>query len=74
LPEMLQNLWNQAAQAGRRKDEIAISVLGVQADEAMLARCKELGAERAIFFVPSAGRETVLPLLDTYAALMPKVA
>jgi probable F420-dependent oxidoreductase len=74
LPEMLQNLWSQAAQAGRGKENISISVLGAQGDEAMLARCKELGAERAIFFVPPAGPETVLPLLDKYAALIPKVA
>jgi hypothetical protein len=71
---MLQDLWNQAAKAGRRKEEIAISVLGAQGNEAMLQQCRELGAERAIFFVPSAGRETVLPLLDQYAAFIPKVA
>jgi len=74
LSAMLQDLWSQAAKAGRRKEEIAISVLGAQGDEAMLRQCQELGAERAIFFVPSAGRETVLPLLDQYAALIPKVA
>jgi alkanesulfonate monooxygenase SsuD/methylene tetrahydromethanopterin reductase-like flavin-dependent oxidoreductase (luciferase family) len=74
LPTMLQELWRQAAQVGRRKEEIAISVLGAQGEEAMLRQCQELGAERAIFFVPSAGRETVLPLLDRYAALIPKVA
>jgi alkanesulfonate monooxygenase SsuD/methylene tetrahydromethanopterin reductase-like flavin-dependent oxidoreductase (luciferase family) len=74
LPTLLQELWRQAAQAGRRREEIAISILGAQGDEAVLRRCQELGAERAIFFVPSAGRETVLPLLDRYAALIPKVA
>ncbi len=74
LPEMLENLWSQATQAGRGKKDISISVLGAQGDEAMLGRCKELGAERAIFFVPPAGRETVLPLLDKYASFIPKVA
>lgn len=74
LPEMLDNLWNIAAQAGRPKNTISISVLGAQGDEAMLTRCKELGAERAIFFVPSAGKDTVLPLLDKYAAFISKVA
>ena len=74
LPGMLEDLWSQAAKAGRRKETISISVLGAQGNEAMLQQCRELGAERAIFFVPSAGRETVLPLLDQYAALIPKVA
>jgi len=40
----------------------------------MLQQCRELGAERAMFFVPPAGRDTVLPLLDQYAAFIPKVA
>ena len=74
LPSMLEDLWSQAAKAGRRKETISISVLGAQGNETMLQKCRELGAERAIFFVPSAGRETVLPLLDQYAALIPKVA
>jgi len=74
LPAMVSDLRNRTERAGRRPDEISISVLGVQGDETMLQQCRELGAERAIFFVPSAGREKVLPLLDQYAALIPKVA
>ncbi|MGE0824870.1 MAG: LLM class F420-dependent oxidoreductase [Candidatus Binatia bacterium] len=73
LPTMVQELRSRAAQAGRRPEEISLSVLGVQNEE-MLRKCQELGAERAIFFVPPAGRDTVLPLLDKYAALIPKVA
>ncbi|MBI3796969.1 MAG: LLM class flavin-dependent oxidoreductase [Deltaproteobacteria bacterium] len=74
LPAMVSDLRNRTERAGRRPDEISISVLGVQGDETMLQQCRELGAERAIFFVPSAEREKVLPLLDQYAALIPKVA
>jgi probable F420-dependent oxidoreductase len=74
LPAMVRELRTRAEQAGRRPQEISISVLGVPNDEAALQQCRELGAERAIFFVPSAGREKVLPLLDQYAALIPKVA
>jgi hypothetical protein len=40
----------------------------------MLHQYRQLGVERAIFFVPSAGKDKVLPLLDHYAALIPKVA
>jgi hypothetical protein len=71
---MVRDLRSRATQAGRRPEEISISILGVQGNEAMLQQCRELGAERAMFFVPPAGRETVLPLLDQYAAFIPKVA
>jgi probable F420-dependent oxidoreductase len=74
LPEMVRALRRHAAHAGRRPEEITISILGVQGNEAMLQQCREMGAERAIFFVPPVGRETVLPLLDQYAAFIPKVA
>jgi probable F420-dependent oxidoreductase len=74
LPTMVKDLRDRAAQAGRPFKEISISVLGVQGNEAMLQQCRELGAERAIFFVPPAGKETVLPLLDQYAAFIPKMA
>jgi probable F420-dependent oxidoreductase len=74
LPAMVRELRTRATQTGRRQEELALSVLGVQGNVAMLGQCQELGAERAIFFVPSAGRETVLPLLDQYAALISKVA
>lgn len=74
LPAMVRDLRTHAQQAGRRPEEISLSVLGVTGDEAALQQCRELGAERAIFFVPSAGREKILPLLDQYAALIPKVA
>jgi probable F420-dependent oxidoreductase len=74
IPAMVRELRRRAAHAGRRPEEIAISVLGVQGNEAMLQQCREMGAERAIFFVPPAGRETVLPLLDQYAAFIPTVA
>lgn len=74
LPAVVRDLRTRAEKAGRRPEEISISVLGVQGDEATLHQYRELGAERAIFFVPSAGREKLLPLLDQYAALIPKVA
>ncbi len=74
LPAVVRDLRSRAEQAGRRPEEISISVLGVPGDEATLHQYRELGAARAIFFVPSAGREKILPLLDQYAALIPKVA
>jgi len=74
LPTMVRDLRTRAEQAGRRPEEISISVLGAPGDEATLQRYRELEAARAIFFVPSAGREKLFPLLDQYAALISKVA
>ena len=74
LSAVVRDLRTRAEKAGRRPDETSISLLGVQGDEATLQQYRELGVERAIFFVPSEGREKVLPLLDKYAALAPKVA
>jgi probable F420-dependent oxidoreductase len=74
LPAVVRDLRARAEQAGRRPDDISISLLGVPEEEAMLHQYRQLGVERAIFFVPSAGKDKVLPLLDRYAALIPKVA
>lgn len=74
LPAVVRDLRTRAEKAGRRPDEISISLLGVPEEEAMLHQYRQLGVERAIFFVPSAGKDKVLPLLDHYAALIPKVA
>lgn len=74
LPAMVRDLRTHVEQAGRRPNEVSLSLLGVQGDEVALQQYRELGAERAIFFVPSAGRDKVLPLLDQYAAFIPKVA
>ena len=74
LPAVVRDLRARAEKAGRRPDEISISLLGVPEEEVMLQQYRQLGVERAIFFVPSAGKDKVLPLLDHYAALIPKVA
>jgi len=42
--------------------------------ESVLRQYQELGVERTVFGVPSAGKDTVLPLVDKYAPMIPKVA
>jgi hypothetical protein len=51
-----------------------VSIFGVPGEEATLRQYQELGVERAVLAAPSVGREQVLPLLDQYAALIPKCA
>lgn len=56
-----------AEQAGRDPREIPVSIFGVSGDENILRQYQELGVERAVFALPSEGRDQVLPILDQYA-------
>jgi hypothetical protein len=48
-------------------------LFGARPDEGKLAAWRDLGVARAIFGLPPAGGDQVLPLLDQYAALAAKV-
>jgi alkanesulfonate monooxygenase SsuD/methylene tetrahydromethanopterin reductase-like flavin-dependent oxidoreductase (luciferase family) len=74
LPGVLRDLSNRAEQAGRKRQDIKVSIFGSSAKEETLQKYQELGIERAVFGLPSDGRDKVLPLLDKYAALLPKFA
>jgi probable F420-dependent oxidoreductase len=60
-----------AEQAGRDPAALEISVVGAPADAAELARLRERGITRAIFGLPPASRDEILPLLDARARLLP---
>ena len=53
-----------AKEAGRDPDAMEVSIYGAPSDPAMLRSHAEAGVTRAIFGVPPAGRDVVLPLLD----------
>ena len=63
-------LQRVADEAGRAMDTLSISVFGAPADQATLQRYRAAGIERAVLALPSADADTVLPLLDRYAALL----
>jgi hypothetical protein len=60
-----------AEQAGRDPAALVISGVGAPADAAELARLRERGITRAIFGLPPASRDEILPLLDARARLLP---
>ncbi len=64
------DLRQRAANAGRDPRSITVSVYGAKPDEAILREYEKLGIERAVLPLPSADRETVLPLLDQYTKLI----
>ena len=74
LPAAIKDLHARAEQAGRKPSDVPVSIFSASADEAVLRHYQELEVERVVFTVPSREKDQVLPLLDTYAALVPKFA
>jgi hypothetical protein len=68
--EKIAALHQRAEAAGRDPKTISITIFGANPDPSALDELKEAGVERAVFMLPPAERDTVLPLLDKYAALM----
>ena len=68
--ETLPKFCQMAAEADRNPDDIPVSIFGATDDGDLLKSYRDAGVTRTIFGLPSAGREEILPLLDTYAALM----
>jgi alkanesulfonate monooxygenase SsuD/methylene tetrahydromethanopterin reductase-like flavin-dependent oxidoreductase (luciferase family) len=74
LAEAMRMLRGLAEQAGRSSRDVPVSIFGVPGEEETLRQYQELGVERAVLAAPSEGRDQVLPLLDRYAAFLPKFA
>jgi probable F420-dependent oxidoreductase len=68
--EGMSRLRQAAAEAGRDMASLSVTVFRAPTDKAALARYAEAGVARGILQLPSAGRDEVLPLLDSYAALL----
>ena len=70
LAGKIADLRRRAEDAGRDPDSITITVFGAKPERAALDELAAAGVERAIFMLPAAGRDTVMPLVDNYAALI----
>ena len=70
LGEKITQLRRQAEDAGRDPASISVSIFGTRPDGDMVNRMKEAGVDRVVFGLPSANRDTVVPLIDEYAKLM----
>jgi len=66
----LADLTARAAKAGRDPATISVSVFAAKAERETLDAYAKAGITRAIFRLPSEGRDSVLPLLDRYATLI----
>jgi probable F420-dependent oxidoreductase len=67
------DLRQRAEKAGRDPRSIPVSVYSASPEEVAVQSYEKAGAERTIFALPSADRETVLPLLDKYTALLDRL-
>ncbi len=70
VAENLAKFRKLAQQAGRDPDSIEVSLFGLGPDEGAIKAAHEAGVSRVVFGLPSAGRDSVLPLLDRYAEAM----
>jgi probable F420-dependent oxidoreductase len=66
----LATLDRLAAEAGRARSTISVSIFFAPPDEDLVRTYEDLGIDRVIFKVPPEGPETVLPHLDRCARLL----
>ncbi len=72
--ENVNELRRRAEKSGRDPTTVSVSVCGMPPDEETVEQYRAAGLERVTFGLPSADRETVLPLMDHYAEFVRKVS
>jgi len=73
IAESMADFRARAEKAGRDPATLTVTIFGAAPDETRVATLRDAAVTRAVFFVPSATRDVVLPLLDQYASLAKKV-
>ena len=66
----ISEIKERAAKAGRDMKTISITASGAPGDPKLVDSYREAGCDRCIFSLPSAERDTVLPLLDQYTSFI----
>ena len=74
LRESLSALKQVAEEAERDMSTISLGVFGARAKEDVLTGFVEAGFERLLFWLPAAGEDTILPLLDSYVPFIESFA
>jgi len=68
--EKIAALRKKAEEAGRDPSSISVTIFAANAERKALDDLERAGAQRAVFYVPSAGRDKVLPVLDRYVQVI----
>ena len=75
IPEKIAILRQRAEAAGRDPKQISVTYISFSysgnPDQRTIDELEKAGVERVVFGLPSANRDTLLPLLDKYVALIP---
>jgi probable F420-dependent oxidoreductase len=66
----MQRFRSAAEEAGRDLRTVSTTLFAAKADKSYVEQCRAAGVARALFTLPSEGRDAVLPLLDRYAAFL----
>ncbi|MGH6898353.1 MAG: LLM class F420-dependent oxidoreductase [Geminicoccaceae bacterium] len=66
----MRRLRSAAKEAGRDIRTVSTTLFGAEPEAGYLERCRAAGVDRALIGLPSEGRDTILPLLDGYAAFL----
>jgi len=70
VEEKIAALRRRAEEADRDPSSISITIFAANPERKALEDLERAGAERAIFYVPSDGRDKVLPVLDRYVQVI----
>ena len=66
----MKRLKSFADEAGRDIRTVSTTLFGAKPEAGYLEQCRAAGIGRALFALPSEGRDTVLPLIDKYTAFL----
>jgi len=70
VEEKIAALRRRAEEADRDPSSISVTIFGAKPERKALEDLERAGVERAIFYVPSDGRDKVLPVLDRYVQMI----
>jgi alkanesulfonate monooxygenase SsuD/methylene tetrahydromethanopterin reductase-like flavin-dependent oxidoreductase (luciferase family) len=68
--EKIAALRKKAEEANRDPSSISITIFAANAERKAMDDLERAGAQRAVFYVPSAGRDKVMPVLDRYVQMI----
>jgi probable F420-dependent oxidoreductase len=71
VSEFLPQFHQMAREAGRDPSELPVTVWGSNVDPDDIKRLRDRGVSRVVVQLKTAGRDTVLPMLDRFASLIP---
>jgi probable F420-dependent oxidoreductase len=70
VEEKIAALRRRAEEADRDPSSISVTIFAAKPERKALEDLERAGVERAIFYVPSDGRDKVLPVLDRYVQII----